>query len=291
MKKDVTGKEAYAPRPVMWVHDSIISTPGSSLIYTNAYNNIAIPGMAPEMAKMGERIKASIDETLKRENEAVKRRGQPVGIGEVGEYPAMGALFDDIYDRVDEEGSFKKKFMEMQKTQEMIAPKRPQSLKKTFQALVKQVEGSESNSTQAEMKWKEYRSKLIKVLEKAEEQGWVNKDSMGSKKRVGLAVTPEQFAELSKIAAYHLNVGGPSDTFGKFVRNFSGRVQNAYALLKKFSKVGGIRQMSSSGARPGKDFSNVSKAVEPSEQENKPLSKIFAKGNWNPEEEAPWLKD
>ena len=94
-------KDRKTPRPVLFVHDSIISTPGQSLIYTNTYNNVAIPGAINKIANMGNKIKEYVTSIKNEEIQKVARRGEPVGIGADGDYPAMGALFDDFHKRIE----------------------------------------------------------------------------------------------------------------------------------------------------------------------------------------------
>ncbi len=211
-------KDRNIPVPVMWVHDSIISSPGGALIYRNAYNNIAIPNAIPQIAKFGKKFKQVVDDAFNNEVERVMAKGQPVGIGEQGDYPAMGAFFDEQWDRIQEGNPYKEIFM--------------------------------SRKYNNEVKWEKFKSKIDSLLNVARENGWKAPNEVrGTENKSAkdilahLAVTPKQFKELAKLAQEMLQLGGPENKLNSWVNNFEKNVNKTASQLMTASKRDGIGQM------------------------------------------------
>ena len=90
------------PLPVATVHDSLITNMDTMHIYRNAYNNIAIPRAVPEIAKFAKRLDNAYEDSKAKVFREVGNK--VVGIGANGDYPSMGAFFDEIYDKINDQG-------------------------------------------------------------------------------------------------------------------------------------------------------------------------------------------
>lgn len=272
-------KDRKTPRPVLFVHDSVISTPGQSLIYTNTYNNVAIPGALNKMADMGSKIKAFVTEAKNKEMEKVARMGEPVGIGADGDYPAMGALFDDFYKRVADGGAYRDHFIQMENTRQRARKTKPAANSEA--AFNRAVSGKGVKS--AEEKWSEYKARIDGVLKDAKAAGWIPESDMEPKDAKQLAVPAQSFPKLLALAGQLLNMYGPTASFEAWADGFKQRVKNADKIQMAATKTGGIRQMSSSGGKKGKAYNPVPLKDQPQETVRQipaefaqvPLEKMF----------------
>lgn len=196
------------PRAALWIHDSIISTPGDALIMRNAYNNVAIPEAVPYIARMGKMFQGIVKEAKRREVEKVLARGRPVGIGAEGDYPSMGALFQEIHDKVNSE-EYKRNFLKRN-----------------------------SGDIRA---YDKYMDSLKATLDSARSNGWVPTQELPTQAARNLAVTPAQFKELVDVAFKHLRL---ADDLDPWAEAFAGRVNKAAKeLLLKAKHTGGVAQM------------------------------------------------
>ena len=272
------------PAPVLWVHDSLISTPGASLIYRNIYNNIAIPGAIPHIAQFGKTIKSIVENATRKEIDAVERRGVPVGIGTDGEYPAMGALFDDYQSRIDVNNTEyrDKVFLPRVRAQNKTAPA-PRDARKHFQQVV-----SGSRKT-PEQKWNEYVHKVQGILDRAQQYGWVPESYMPPGQRKAMAVTPAGFRGLVGVAGEVLRMKGPENTFDKWASDFERRTNNAGKTLKA-AAGNNIWQMSPSGGNAPKEVSQPKpKAIAADIFDDLPeIPKPSKKPPFNPGGKAPF---
>lgn len=200
-----------SPVPVMWVHDSIISTPGNSIIYRNAYNNIAIPNAMPNIAKFGKKFKDAVNDAHRQAIYDTYRKGVPVGIGSKGDYPAMGAYFDEIFERIQENSSYKEVFLKRKHNNEL--------------------------------KWAKYVANKKKFLDEARANGWESQDELGYSAN-HLAVTPKQFKELATLIRDDLQLGGPEDKFSEWAAKFESRSKTAGRELLNAARKHRINQMS-----------------------------------------------
>ena len=188
-------RDRKVPYPALWVHDSIISTPGSGLIYRNAYNNIAIPKAIPEIAKFGKKFEKLINEAEASEIKRVKDVGLPVGIGEYGEYSALGALFDELETNIDPDNTgFKDRFISRWK-----------------------------GKTSA---YDKYIAKTKDILREAEANGWIPSSQIGLDDKKMLAVTPKQFENLIKLSGEYLKLKGPEGILKDWSNKFSSNVKS-----------------------------------------------------------------
>lgn len=193
-------KDRKVPLPALWVHDSIISTPGAGLIYRNAYNNVAIPKAIPEIAKFGNKFKKLIKEAEAEEIKRVKLNGSPVGIGDFGEYAALGALFDEMFDKIDPDNtSFKDMFINRNK-------------------------GNVSA-------YDKYVKKTKAMLKEAEDNGWVPDDRIALSDKRSLAVTPKQFENLINLAGDYLKISGPENRLNSWADSFASNVKKTATNL------------------------------------------------------------
>jgi hypothetical protein len=221
-------KNRATPVPILWVHDSAISTPGGSLLYRNAYNNISIPKAIPQIAKFGNQFAAVIKDSEEAVFNKVMERGRPVSIGDQGDFPALGSYLDEQFERVQDDGAYKQIF-----------------LKRAY-----------NNETT----WLKYQQKTNAILKEAEANGWKAPRSIpdtanmtGEQIRRHLAVTPRQFKNLVNLSKEMLKLSGPSNRFDSWVRNFASNVNDTASKLMTASKKDGIGQMTygATGERAG----------------------------------------
>ncbi len=209
------------PVPALWVHDSIISTPFGSLVYRNAYNNVAIRNAIPKIADYGRMfdglIKGAEQQAFERARSNVNQFGtpKPVGIGESGDFPALGAFFDEIQDRLD---------TELQKR-------------------------AGSQIYEGKPMTKERLSEMEGILKEARSHGWVSSAEMPRRARQHLAVSPKDFEALVMLSKEYLRLAGPKDQFRSWVANFDSRVKATAKNLLTQGKFFGntLFQMSPSG--------------------------------------------
>jgi len=207
-------KNRDIPLPALWVHDSIISSPLSGLIYRNTYNNISIPAAIPQIAKFGSKLTAIINEAEASAIDSVMAKGKPVSIGSQGDYPALGAFFDEQYDRIQDNGTYKDIFLKRNK----------------------------NDIT----KWLDYQSRTNAMLKEAKDAGWKapgsirDTDSMnGEYIRAHLAVTPAQFKALAALSKEMLQLDGRYNKLKRFIDGFAGRVNKTASILMTAAKENG----------------------------------------------------
>jgi len=214
------------PKPVSWVHDSIISTASGALIYRNAYNNYAIPAAIPAIAKFANNIdsawKTAEDSTFKQAEKA-----GIVGIGDNGEYPSLGAFFDELHNKFADDSSYKEFFMR--------------------------------RSGNDEAKWNKKVLESEKVLAQARSFGWKapfsiagNATHSGEAIRADLAVSAAQFKQLAMLAKKTLGlVPGVNEhqmyPYTRWLREFSSKVNETAKVLIKAGQPHGIGQMTPTG--------------------------------------------
>jgi len=216
------------PVPALWVHDSIISTPFGSLVYRNAYNNVAIRNAIPKIADFGRMFAKAVHSAEQMAFEQVRSNvnsfgtPKPVGIGEQGDFPALGAYFDEMQDRLD---------LELQRNAEGLA-------------------GTKSLS-------KERVREMELILKEARSHGWVSSAELPRRSRQYLAVSPKDFEALVYLSKESLRLSGPRDQFKSWVANFDSRVKaTAKSLLTQGKFFGNtLFQMSQTGgSKPLKEL-------------------------------------
>jgi len=202
------------PRPTITVYDSTISSPGSALIYENAYNNVVIPHMMDHIKGMGKALKKNADDAQKAVQEYLKAQkdtGTLIGIGADGEYPALGGILDEYHDKVYGE---------------------------SYEQAVK------------DPKWlAEQRAVWKSLLKEAEANGWVPMEILKHEPNIvpgTLAVTPEQAAKLFGIAKQFLGLdpSKPNGNVQEWLANFEDRVTRAKKEIFRVNSRGGITQLS-----------------------------------------------
>lgn len=236
------------PEPAAFVHDAINAPGSSALKYRNAYNNIAIPQAIEEIAKFGKKLGAAVQKAEDRMKTTVGNMSA-VGIGEDGDYPSLGALFDENYAKFKEDGSYKQRFLEKSSTQYLAS-----NSGKTRE---------EANSY-AQKKWQEYKSKVQPKIDEAVALGWKPPGTIDENQRRNLAVRPDKFLKLVDIAADLLRIKGPNAAFPSFVNNFEGNVNRTKKDLAgdALVKAAGIAQMTTSGGGSKLDVSKLPKKPE-----------------------------
>jgi len=147
-----------------------------------------------------------------------------VGIGDNGDFPSLGAYFDELYNKIAEGTSYKEFFMKRM-----------------------------NNSEQA---WLRFVDRTNETLKAARNAGWKQPFSIGGNEsesgeyiRSNLAVKPSQFRELVMIAkdALGLKAGVNSRGYETWHRNYAKKVhENARTLLKE-AQQHGLGQMSPTG--------------------------------------------
>jgi len=270
------------PAPVLWVHDSVISTPGASLIYRNVYNNIAIPGAIPHIAQFGKNIKQVVDQAVKKEVEGVERRGNPVGIGSDGEYAAMGALFDDIQGRIDPNNTeYRDKVFLPRARARVQAQAAPKNAVKHYN----QVRYGARKTP--EQQWNEYAQKMQGILDRAGEAGWIDPSYMPEAQRKNMAVLPGKFKQTVDLAGEVLRMRGPENMFDQWANDFQRRTLNAGKSLQQASQ-GQIWQMSPSMANKPKDVAQPAKVDDVFAEVEAEIPRPKAKPTFNPNEPSPF---
>lgn len=252
------GNEKRNPFPVLFVHDSIIGTPGSSLIYDNVYNNVAIPAAIPEMAKMGKRIQNAVQRMRAKEVAKVERRGEPVGIGAIGDYPALGAVFDEIYKNTIEKGApedyapgkqmpkdYKAYFLKTRRLQEKMAArkKKGQMPQKVFDRTRKDSEGLFDSSPEG--KWETKKAQMQSILKDAQALGWIYPDDLPEQQREMLTIPAANFAKMLDLAGEYLKM----DKMKPWTDDHARRVNNGAERLFRRTQEKGILQMAAGGGK------------------------------------------
>jgi hypothetical protein len=225
------------PRPVMWVHDSIISTPGQALIYTNVYNNIAIPGAINEIKKIGGKIDKALKDARKRTNQWVEANNAAIGIGSEGEFGAIGALFDEIVDRyLSADDSYMNHYLR----QRMAQGKSPEQAKALWDKKVKEADD---------------------IINEAKKFGYVDPLDLSGPNRKYMAVPPKAFPHLLALAEGTLMTNGAQNRLPEFLGDWERRVTNAERTLLT-AATHGITQMGGSAHKMGKPLGRPVKKTE-----------------------------
>jgi len=192
------------PLPVATVHDSLITTMDTMHVYRNSYNNVAIPQAVAEVKKFGKRLSDAYAEA---KHEMFTRLGDEkyIGIGANGDFPSMGALFDELSDKVNSP-QYKEIFMR--------------------------------RSHNSDNSWKTFVQDSNEVLSEARKHGW-------KKGLPDLAVNAKEFKALFELAESTQQVGGANNKFKQWVNNFESNVESGFKQLKQNQKVRehGIAQM------------------------------------------------
>lgn len=246
------------PWPVLFVHDSIIGTAGSSLIYDNVYNNVAIPAAIPKIAEMGKRIQNALHLMMSKEKAKVKERDEPVGIGAQGDYPSLGAVFDEIYERTIEKGQpedyqgpvmpndYKGFYLSVVRAADKRKKAKQKSLTpdKAYHAAKEQE--SRTFAPTPEGAWEKKKTQMQSFLKEAESLGWIYPGDMPEKARELLTIPPENFARLMDLAAEYLGM----DDMKAWTDDHARRVNIAWDVLKRNTREHGIGQMTAGGGTP-----------------------------------------
>jgi hypothetical protein len=220
------------PIPAAFVHDAIVSTGSGALYHRNAYNNIAIPQAIEEIAKYGERLTKAISEAEQRTFKRIEDIPY-IGIGEDGDYPSMGALFDENWDKTRDNGPYHQRFLE----RAII----------NIKAADSKIDDSGAKA-KAKDQWNKYKSRIDAVITDARKAGWKPEGTIDELARARSTVRPEQFRALAALAKDLLKISGPDAELPSFVANQRSRVYATRDLLKVDPSVKqyGIAQMTSS---------------------------------------------
>jgi hypothetical protein len=251
-------KNGDAPRPVLFNHDAINAPGSSALFYNNTYNNVAIPQMMRDIPKFGMELWNSIQQSRSKVLAEVHDNGQPVGIGSSGEYPALGAYFDEIYHRIQDGGSnyfryFKRKGWDIENN--------PQA---------KGVDPELRNKIR--MDWDKYKAEREGILKQARQNGWTDDHVIDESNRQYLAVLPSQFKALVNLAGSYMGVLDSEESavpkFQAFADAFKQRSEEAARQLTAEATrrsrsvdgrniAGGYQQMSGTSGGKEKPFTFV----------------------------------
>jgi len=254
-----------APVPASFVHDGINSSGSGSIIYRNAYNNIAIPQAIPEIAKFGEHLDTAIK---KAKRDALNKASQlsMIGIGADGHFPALSAVFDEIFDKIQDEGSYNERFVERK-----IISSMARGTHVTKEAATKEAENA----------WDKWAGERRKILDEARKYGWKPEGSISEGQRAQLAVKHNDFIRLLELSEMILEVDGPPldgnkvTSYQDFISGFAGRVRYAADKLYKdvYVRKHGISQMTPGGGK------KAVKAPEPSGKAKDWRKRIVARDN------------
>ena len=225
------------PIPARTVHDSVATTPRGYLHYTNAYNNVAIPQAKNSIKKYAKDLK---DDYFKQRDEVlgdIEKMGYPVGIGDTGQFPAIGAFFDNLHE----------KFFDPEKSKEY----RDNVFIKgsTPEAVQKGIAGFERAQARAEAMLKQARSLgYIPPFGRIKSDEKVTLDQVlagNPQARQHVAVKPSNFRKLFDIIETNdLKLTGPESKVHSWVNEFEHNVDRGYNALKRRTKKTGIGQLS-----------------------------------------------
>lgn len=222
------------PMPLATVHDAVITPVGSMHVYRNAYNNVAIPMAIPGIQAFAQRMldsygdareKALKKAKLLEQSYGVQYQGTDkadgaIGIGAKGDFPVIGAVFDDLVDKLASE-----------------------SYKNVFKP---------SKKRTAEQAYNSWRDGATHLVEEAKRLGWLPKQA-------SVAVNYKQFEELLRLVETTddiLSITKSGDSYsakgrlGDFVSGFAASVSNGWKEIvsNQFISREGLNQMSTSGA-------------------------------------------
>lgn len=262
-KHRLSGPGKRNPWPVLFVHDSIIGTAGSSLIYDHVYNNVALPAAIPHIQDMGRRIQKMVHLSVDQEKARVEERGERVGIGSLGDYPSLGALFDDLYDRTVELGEpgdyrpgesmpndYKSVFLRRERAKQR-AQRRPTTNKsKDFHRKV--AESEATFGTSPEQAWEKYKHHLLSILQSAKKHGWIPPGHMTPDDREMMTVKAEDFGPLVDLSAEALRM----NLMRAWTDEHAARVDNAWKRIMTSSRLNKnilLQMAAGGGKRASKD--------------------------------------
>jgi len=260
-------KGLKTPRPITWVHDSIISTPGQSLIYTNMYNNIAIPRAVPEIGKLGQRVHEALKTTRESVVKRVEEAGEPVGIGTNGEFASIGAVFDEIDRKIDiNDPAYKERFILRAEARQNANRARPsKSIQSQFNKYMR-----DGDAKTPEEQWRNYVAKQEAILQEAEKLGWVARKKLPEDMRADIAIPAKSFRRMLALAEQAIGTAGPSSQLNAWFAGFKDRVNLGARTLYNATRRGGIFQMSGSGNKKKASYEKIlpdAKVVAPKEGE------------------------
>ena len=209
------------PRPVSWVHDSIISTGGQGLIYRNAYNNITIPRSIKTVAKTNGDIYNAYKEAKAQELRLIKIKGV-VGIGSDGQYESMGGFFDSMFYQFEPMSEYKAIFLKRRNS---------------------------SGAMRTELDWNKKVLQVNKILDEAINNGYVPPNLVPESERKSMAVNATEYEAL--LGLFETVRGISPRVLQAWADNSEAKGIEAGKFLIKRAKYGGIIQMApSGGARP-----------------------------------------
>ena len=208
-----TNRKRKVPVPASWVHDSIISTGSGALLYRNAYNNVAIPRSMSTISKFGKDIHRAISDVITRETKVLNNK-EYVSIGDKGDYPALGAFFDEVFHKY-YGGQYKESWMS-----------RPKS---------------------TEERWKKKLDEANMLLKEASENGWVRPGRLDENLRANVAITPKEFLKLLDLVRSYYGVSDKE--LSQWAEDQEAKSTNAAQHLLKSANPskGGINQMGVGG--------------------------------------------
>jgi hypothetical protein len=216
--------------PVSYNHDAINSTGAGALYYRNAYNNIAIPQAIPEIAKFGKRLEAALMQEIQKTKTKVSGMGTWIGIGEDGDYPGMGGLFDELYEKIRPDGSYKNYFL----------------LRQGYDVDNKSVPSDVKQK--ALSSWDKYSGKIKDAINEAKKLGWREPGSIDENIRAVAVVKQADYIKMIDLAGRQLKLFGDSDSkLHSWAANFENKVLKTGRDLALATKQGGIGQMTASG--------------------------------------------
>lgn len=262
-KNRLSGPGKRNPWPVLFVHDSIIGTAGSSLLYDHVYNNVALPAAIPHIQDMGRRIQNMVHLSVDHEKARVQQRGERVGIGSLGDYPSLGALFDDLYDRTVELGEpndyrpgesmpndYKSVFLRRERAKQR-AQRRPTTNKsKDFHRKV--AESEATFGTSPEQAWEKYKYHLLSILQSAKKHGWIPPGHLNPKDREMMTIKAEDFGPLIDLSSETLRL----NLMKAWTNEHSTRVENAWKRIMTSSRLNKnilLQMAAGGGKRASKD--------------------------------------
>jgi hypothetical protein len=209
---------------------------------------------------MGKVLQNETQLAVSGEKARVIERDQPVGIGANGDYPALGAVFDEFAERIIELGKpedyavgslttpndYKAFSLRTDRTSARANRKKAAGSldpKKRFQERMAQ--SGEMFGPSPEEKWLKKKTRIQSILVDARKHGWVPETEMNTRDAENLAVRPKDFGPLVDLAGELLRMGNMK----AWTDDHKRRVELADKRLRSATMKGGIHQLSADGGK------------------------------------------
>ena len=251
-------KDQKIPVPMYWIHDSVVSSGGGALVYRNAYNNITVPRSFGKISKFGKDITRAYNQLKQRAFSKIDQMDY-VSIGSQGDFPAVGAFFDEIYDRYKDGSSYKEAWL--------------------------------ARKGNTEDKWQKKQQEADDLLDRAKQLGWVPQGTIPESQRQYLAIKPNAMKKLVELA--EVEKGVDPILLNSWADAFESKVKDTAKFLMKSANpaMGGIAQMTTGGGNTPLDKLPEQPKTEPRKEKLEEVAEVpnlLSKGIPGFDEEVPF---